>query len=94
MDQLPVSDQLRRFPEKNNIDELDMAATEGEDYCLLLTVSRDGIDELSNLYYEEFKQPLYPIGEVSLLNSGLVFMKIKKLVSLQQNVFNHFGENQ
>ncbi len=90
MDRFPISDQLRRFSKKNNIDELEMAATGGEDYCLLFTVSRDGVDELAKLYFEKFKQPFYPIGEITSLNSGLVFMNNKKIVSLQKKIFNHF----
>jgi len=64
-EQLPVSDSLLRFCDSHGFDPVEYAATGGEDYLLLFTVSPDHLKSVSRHYQKMFGSPFNVIGEMT-----------------------------
>lgn len=65
LENLPCSAELRRFCASYELDPLLLAATGGEDYCLMFTASFSEIEALKEGFVERFGSPLYEIGEIN-----------------------------
>ncbi len=90
LDALPVSDALRRVSVRYGWDAEELAATAGEDYCLLVTVEKNAYEQLSQEFMERFKRPLWRIGVIEGKENGLKYTKGATIVELKKHGFNHF----
>ena len=64
-DKIPVSQYLEKFCREFDFNPVEYALAGGEDYTLVITVSREKADVVAKSYFEEFGTPLYSIGEIS-----------------------------
>ena len=67
-DKIPVSQNLKDFGIRFDFDPLDYALSGGEDYTLLGTIAPERADKIANAFKEEFKRPLFAIGEITAKN--------------------------
>ena len=91
LDRLPVSVHLNRFAEAQDFSARETAVTGGEDYCLLLTVSRDNYPEVSEGFREQFGNDLFLIGEMERSAGDLTYLVNNRPTSLGEKGFNHFA---
>ncbi|MDM8522833.1 thiamine-phosphate kinase [Desulfococcaceae bacterium HSG8] len=64
-EKIPISKNLEQFCNQFDSDPVEYALAGGEDYTLLCTISSDHADHVAREYFEEFREPLYPIGEIT-----------------------------
>jgi thiamine-monophosphate kinase len=88
LDRLPLSRQLEHFAGRCGWDPVEIAATGGEDYCLLATVDSAGWADVAAGFEEAFGRPLTAIGSVT--ESGLSYMRGDEPAELGKKGFNHF----
>ncbi len=88
---LPISPQLRRASRERGWDLERMAATGGEDYCLLTAIEAASLDQLSAVFQERFGRELVQVGEVMPQSQGLTFWSGVRRVELGEAGFLHFG---
>jgi thiamine-monophosphate kinase len=62
---IPLSDSLKIFCDAHGFDPVEYALAGGEDYTLLCTAASDGAEEIAQKFQNEFKRPLFPIGEIT-----------------------------
>ncbi len=86
---LPLSHQLKKFSEKQKLNLYDLATSGGEDYCLLVTIDKAHFNDLAERYKKEFRQELFPIGEINN-TSSLQFLLNNKEIEHTKGGFNHF----
>lgn len=89
LDRLPISQSLLHVAETYGWNVLELAAASGEDYCLLLTVDRDGYEQLNQRYSKQFTTSLFQIGEVTA-TSSLQYLYHSKPTVLPKSGFDHF----
>jgi thiamine-monophosphate kinase len=87
---IPLSEELKRVAGKYGWNAREIGVTGGEDYCLMFTVSEEGIDKISRDYENEFKRPFYKIGKVKEPSAGLNFFYEGKLTTLKKHGWDHF----
>ena len=63
-DKIPISQNLKDFCTRLDLDPLEFALSGGEDYTLLCTISANSADNIANAFQKEFNRPLFPIGEI------------------------------
>lgn len=93
LDHLPVSDPLKKAAAVNGWDIYELAATGGEDYCLLCSVSEEYYQEIADEYKKEFKRELYSIGVITNDHNELIYYKGGKSMKLAKHGFDHFARN-
>jgi thiamine-monophosphate kinase len=90
LDKLPISDELLEISTLYNWNIYELAASGGEDYCLLFTVNKDDIERISNMFYEQFHKPLYQIGVITENKKLLNFYHHNNVVQLKEIGYDHF----
>lgn len=86
---LPISEQLKQTCIKEGWDALKMALVGGEDYSLLLTISKDAFASISNSFKKQFKTNLVDIGYITK-RSNLIYRKNGKTIKMHYANFDHF----
>lgn len=87
---LPISHVLRRAALKYGWDPIELAATGGEDYCLLVTVRPDRTTKISTAFARKFGRPLVRIGTIAPLESGLTYFLNGRPAVIKRSGFDHF----
>lgn len=90
LEKLPLSPQLLRTSEKYHWDVYELAASGGEDYCLLVTVEPDHVTNISADFQKQFDRPLYAIGSIIDQAAKLVYSLKGKELALGKHGFDHF----
>lgn len=90
LEKLPISKQLKNLATRLDWDLLEMAATAGEDYCLLLTVDHNHFEKLRLEYQRKFNTDLYPIGEITSQLDKLEYTLNGQYHSFSKKGFDHF----
>jgi thiamine-monophosphate kinase len=90
LDKLPLSDELKEYGQANNLDVKSLAASGGEDYCLMCTIDASHYPAISKKYEAEFHTPLNNIGEIKEAKHGLVYVKNNNIFKLEEQGFDHF----
>lgn len=88
--QIPISSTLTRASSENGWDSLQLALTGGEDYCLLVTVSKDDFFNIQHAFQEQFKTPLFPIGSITDPPEQTVYHKQGQKFYPNYPNFSHF----
>jgi thiamine monophosphate kinase len=63
-DDIPVSSSLKSVCRQHNWNAIEIAATGGEDYCLLWTADPAQFNRLANAFQQQFDKPFYTIGRI------------------------------
>lgn len=91
LDRLPLSPELSLVAGNKGWNGAELAATAGEDYCLLLTVEKEAFASLNEKFLQKFKRPLYPIGKVVKLGKeDIVYFDQGKRCQLSKRGYQHF----
>ncbi len=89
LDKLPISDAMNSVCGDYGWNALNLAASGGEDYCLLCTIKAENYDKISADYWKKFKNDLFPIGKITESNT-LEYTLNDKPVTLNRHGFDHF----
>ncbi len=88
-DQIPLSPALKAAADLLKISPLPLALTGGEDYQLLFSVPKGLIKKMETRAAEQFKRPIYPIGEI--ISGQKIFIKSSQGIRiLKETGFDHF----
>jgi thiamine-monophosphate kinase len=90
LDMLPVSESLRRAAAAYGWSIDALAATAGEDYCLLCAIAAEQFDTLAADFAQKFGRPLYRVGEL-LDREGVYYMRRDQSITLDHRGFDHFA---
>ncbi|MCX8160728.1 MAG: thiamine-phosphate kinase [Candidatus Saccharicenans sp.] len=90
LEQLPVSNQLRKCGHEFGWDLDEVAAAGGEDYCLLLTVEARKFPALAEKFYRRFGRPLPAIGQITGEKNQLRYFRNGQPVVLSKSGYDHF----
>lgn len=94
LDHLPISPTLYKVSTKTGWELYELAASGGEDYCLLLTVDSQSYEHLAQDYKKEFRTPLYQIGEITNQAGLLTYMKAGVRYPFEtKSDFEHFPKS-
>jgi thiamine-monophosphate kinase len=63
-ERLPISDELRRVAELLGTSAIDLAASGGEDFELIMTVAPEDAEQVIRAVNEQTKTPVTEIGEI------------------------------
>ena len=93
VDKIPISETLEEFCRGARLDPLDYALSGGEDYELLFTLPRQGLERLMREWSEEFDVPLFHIGEMDNTVKGICLLAENGSERpLESRSFEHFGK--
>lgn len=90
IDQLPISEPLKRVCSENQWDPIKLALTGGEDYCFLFTASSAAYRELSRAFYDRFSCRLAVVGYITDQFLPIIYQDRGKFVDLDLSLYNHF----
>jgi len=90
LDALPLSEVLQRKAGAHGWNAPELAATAGEDYCLMATVPAEAYDRLAAEFEQKFARPLYSIGTITGQEGLLQFRQNGQPVQLGAKGFDHF----
>ncbi len=88
--QIPLSNDYLKYIEENNLNKYEFSTSGGEDYCLLLTISKDRFEEISKRYHNKFNKELFNIGEVCDGKGEISFFNNGQKVEKSKDGFTHF----
>jgi thiamine-monophosphate kinase len=89
LEKIPISGMMEEVCGDYGWEATTIAATGGEDYCLLCTVKPDNYEEISAEYKKKFKSDLYTIGKITDKKT-LEYVLKNKPVELNKSGFDHF----
>jgi thiamine-monophosphate kinase len=92
LDKLPISDALQRTAMVQHWNAVELAATAGEDYCLLCTVEEHDYPSLTAEFSAAFGRPLTCIGEITDAGT-LIFEQNGITADFAGHGWDHFREN-
>lgn len=90
LDVLPLSDQLKTVCNTMGWNAAQLAATGGEDYCLVCTIAAETYPKLAAAFSAEFGQPLTAIGHVVDSHTDVRYEAAGTPVTLEGHGFDHF----
>jgi thiamine-monophosphate kinase len=90
LDMLPLSDALKKTALLQKWNALELAASGGEDYELLMTVAKDKLETVQRGFAEKFGKALYPIGEIGEGEPRITWQKAHRIIDFSPSGFNHF----
>ncbi|WP_068468075.1 thiamine-phosphate kinase [Candidatus Protochlamydia phocaeensis] len=89
LEHLPLSRELCQAANTFSWLTPELAATAGEDYCLLVTVDPASYNELNQAYQKQFGRPLFKIGQITS-SPSLIYLHHGQPFSLSNKGFDHF----
>jgi thiamine-monophosphate kinase len=90
LERLPLSRPLRRSAAKYGWDPYEVAASGGEDYCLLATIAPPAFKNIATAFRKKFGRRLAAIGEITPPRRGLSYRLAGRPASLGRAGFDHF----
>jgi len=94
LDKLPLSQELTRVGKLRGWDARELAATAGEDYCLLLTAAADKFPVLNKEFAARFGRSLHQIGTVTTKAGDLKYFDKGQPAVLKKGGWDHFRSGQ
>lgn len=94
LNNLSLSQELTRVGKLRGWNSRELAATAGEDYCLLLTVAADKYTLVSKEFAARFGRPLHQIGVVTAHAGDLKYFDNGQLAVLKKAGWDHFKSGQ
>lgn len=92
LEKLPVSTALACTAAIHHWNVLELAATAGEDYCLLCTIAKDEYPSIANDFAAAFVRPLACIGEITGAET-LTYELNGRGADFAKHGWDHFKEN-
>lgn len=92
LDSLPLSSELMNVCKTYDWDATQLAATGGEDYCLVCTINAAAYPQIAGAFEARFAQPLTAIGRVVDTQTGLCYQAAGINTTLKGHGFDHFSE--
>jgi thiamine-monophosphate kinase len=90
---IPLDQSLRTFV-KDRRKALKMGLSGGEDYCLMLTVSRQRSLQAARKFQRRFSRPLFKIGEIVPKKEGIrLVTRQGKMRMLSRSGYEHFKKS-
>jgi thiamine-monophosphate kinase len=89
-EKIPLSESLRKFCGRFDFDPVDFALSGGEDYTLLCTVAPQHTAEISQQFQDEFKRPLFKLGEITDKNGMELIFPDGSSRPVKPTGWNHF----
>jgi thiamine-monophosphate kinase len=95
VDRIPVDPHLKRLSNRYGWSAEEIAATGGEDYCLLVTLHPDHYDRVAQAFQARFRRPLVSIGSITEdAQQTLMYEREGTPISFAKQGFNHFGSSE
>jgi thiamine-monophosphate kinase len=91
LEKLPISAPLDRVAEAQGFSARETALTGGEDYCLLVMVSKESYAGISSRFSNKFGRDLYLIGEMESSAGDLIYLDENRPTSIGEKGFDHFS---
>lgn len=89
LEQIPISDLMEEVCGDYGWKATTLAATGGEDYCLLCTVDPEDYQDIATNFKKKFRSDLYTIGKITA-NNTLEYVLNDKPINLNKSGFDHF----
>ncbi len=89
IENIPVSDALKAVSDQLGWNPREMAATGGEDYCLLCTIAPSSIEQIGLAFQQQFNRPLFRIGVIEKTDA-LIYHQNNEPISLAEPGWEHF----
>ncbi|MCE2982413.1 MAG: thiamine-phosphate kinase [Parachlamydia sp.] len=89
MDALPLSPSLESCSNYFHWNAQEVAATSGEDYCLLVTVDPSNYEAINQAYRKMFERPLFKMGHITS-HPTLKYVKNGQPFRFAKKGFDHF----
>jgi thiamine-monophosphate kinase len=90
LEQLPLSQSLRRIAANYQWDMFELAAAGGEDYCLLAAIDAISYPAISRKFEKQFGRPLFKIGKIADESVGKAYLLRNKHFKVHKSGFDHF----
>lgn len=90
LEELPLSTPLLQTCLEHNWNPSELAATGGEDYCLLVTIAKRAYNSLNGLFYEKFGHPLFAIGQITDQKGPVFYHRKGQPIEMHLKHFDHF----
>ena len=87
---IPVSQELKDFCTRFGFDPIDYALAGGEDYNLLCTIAPESASRTVKAFENEFKRPLFKIGEITAEKQIALVCPDAKIKSVVPTGWDHF----
>ncbi len=95
VDRIPVDPHLKPLSDRYGWSAEEIAATGGEDYCLLVTIHPDHYDRVAKAFQAQFGRPLVSIGTITEdAQQILKYEREGMPISFAKHRFNHFGSSE
>ncbi|MBN1481681.1 thiamine-phosphate kinase [candidate division KSB1 bacterium] len=89
IESIPISSSLNATSTRFGWNAKEIAATGGEDYCLLCTIDPKKYDEMANKFEKKFNKPLFRIGVIQP-GELLHYYQDNQSVDFAKHGWNHF----
>lgn len=89
IDNLPITEEARIFAEKNKIDPFDLVFYGGEEYALILTISKENWEEALN-EVRKVGGTLIKIGKVTNENGKIIYKHEEEERIIEKKGWQHF----
>lgn len=86
---IPMSDSLLQISQDYQWNAVEIAATGGEDYCLLCTVEAEAYQRIQADFRKEFGRPFYNIGEITS-GQQLEYFQHDQKIDFAKHGWDHF----
>lgn len=86
---IPMSDSLLKISRQYQWNAVEIAATGGEDYCLLCTVEAEAYPRIQADFKKEFGCPFYHIGAITL-GQQLMYFQHDQKIDFTKHGWDHF----
>jgi thiamine-monophosphate kinase len=90
IEKLPISGTLKNMAAAQQWNAVELAASGGEDYELLVTVAPHDLETIQQQFAECFGKPLYQIGEITEGEARITWKKDGREIDFGKSGFNHF----
>jgi len=90
LESVPISDELGRAAARYGWDPYEMAASGGEDYCLLVTVDPERLADVTLAFQDRFGRPLFAVGRVTDAPRRIRYFREGEAVRLGRHGWDHF----
>ncbi|RCK77745.1 MAG: Thiamine-monophosphate kinase [Ignavibacteriae bacterium] len=87
---LPLSPQFNRICDRYNWNKYELAATGGEDYCLLVTIDFNHFNEIADKFTRKFSRQLVMIGKILDSKSSFSYYLRGEKTSIKSIGYDHF----